>query len=68
MAERGHEEFFAQLAQSDDGFDVVSDYFGRNIFSNTIVLGGDSGGGNGGANNAASSATSDTERRAQLFA
>jgi len=38
-AERGHEDFFAQLRSGDDGFDVVADYFGKNIFNQVHVLG-----------------------------
>lgn len=33
-----HEQFFKQLEGSDNGFSVVSEYFGRNIFNKVVVL------------------------------
>jgi hypothetical protein len=46
-AER-HEEFFSELARADDGFDVIAEHFGKNIFNQVVQLGGaasDSGAG-----------------------
>jgi hypothetical protein len=36
-AER-HEDFFGALARADDGFDVIAEHFGKNIFNQIIQL------------------------------
>jgi len=33
-----HDQFSKQLESSEDGFSVVADYFGRNVFSKIVLL------------------------------
>lgn len=40
-ASERHEDFFGALARADDGFDVIAEHFGKNIFNQIIQLGGD---------------------------
>jgi vacuolar protein sorting-associated protein 11 len=39
-----HDQFFRQLEAADDGFAVVADYFGRNVFNRIVLMDGGSGG------------------------
>jgi hypothetical protein len=41
-AER-HEEFFGELSHAQDGFDVIAEHFGKNIFNQVVQLGGGTG-------------------------
>ena len=35
-----HDQFYKQLEVADDGFSVVADYFGRNVFNKIVLLDG----------------------------
>lgn len=58
-AER-HEEFFKELERADDGFDVVAEHIGKNIFNQLVFVGNDK-------QNASSRTLTEAEQRQQLF-
>jgi hypothetical protein len=61
-AER-HEEFFAELERADDGFDVVAEHIGQNIFNQIVIVGG----GADSKQDSSARGLSAAEQREQLF-